>query len=60
MKVKISELHYYRIQESYRHASTVLEVMKAKPLSGDALKTMKALEVAVQNLEYVMVVAKPS
>ena len=60
MKVKLSELHYYRIQESYRHASTVLEVMKAKPLSGDALKTMKALEAAVQNLEYVMVVAKPS
>jgi hypothetical protein len=53
-------VHYYRIQEAYRHASTVLEVMKSKSLSGDALKTMKALEVAVQNLEYVMVVAKPS
>ena len=60
MKIKLSDVHYYRIQEAYRHADAVLQVMKPKSLQGDALKAMKTLEESVGGLEYIMVVAKPS
>jgi hypothetical protein len=51
--MKLTELQYYLLNEAHENAARVLTAMKLKSLKGDDLKTMKALEAAVQNIEFI-------
>lgn len=51
MKLKLTELQKHKIQSSSRDLSSVLQEIKNKSLSGEALTDMKMLEQAVQHLE---------
>jgi hypothetical protein len=58
MKGDITELQAYRVRLAYQLASETLREIKAKPVTGKALETMRILEGAVDHLETFMVTAK--
>jgi hypothetical protein len=47
-KLKLSELHLFRLQSARNGAAAVLHQIKLHQLEGEALRDMKTLESAVQ------------
>jgi len=54
MKLKLTNLQIFRLRDAYKEASAVLNEIKIKRLTGDALSDMKLLEQSVQGLEILL------
>lgn len=52
--LKLNETQIFRLREAMHHSAAVLTQIRSKPLQGKALEDMKILEVAVQNLEVLL------
>lgn len=55
MKLKLTELEKHQLEVALHNARAVLHDIKRKPLKGEALADMKALEEAVTNMECVII-----
>jgi hypothetical protein len=53
-KLKLTELQRHRLRAAHRETLDVLNEIKRHSLEGNALRDMKILEMAVQNIEVLL------